>query len=128
VRVAWLVPVLFAFAFIAAARCGTAPQPTSGVEGNVTIGPMCPVERPESPCPDQPYAAKLLIKNADSGRVATTHSGEDGRFRIALKPGNYTLVPQSPDGAQLPYGSPQDFEVHDGAYTHVDVHYDSGIR
>lgn len=100
----------------------------SGIEGLVTIGPMCPVEREDTPCPDQPYQATIDALNADGDKVMTFESGEDGRFRVAIEPGRYTLEPQSPNGASLPYASPVDVEVHAGAYTHIDIQYDSGIR
>jgi hypothetical protein len=88
---------------LVAATCNNGtPAVNSGIEGNVTIGPMCPVERIDSPCPDQPYAATIVIKDASGKEVARAHSAGDGRFRVALKPGSYTLVPQSPEGAQLP--------------------------
>jgi len=122
-------PLLLLAFVLLAATCDNNPPPTnSGIEGTVTIGPMCPVERPDSPCPDQPYAATIVIEDDQGVEVARAQSGADGRFRVDLPPGRYTLVPQSPNGAQLPYGAEQQVEVRAGEYTHVDVQYDSGIR
>lgn len=123
-----LAPLLLLALVLIAATCDNGTTVNSGIEGTVTIGPMCPVERPDSPCPDQPYAATIVIKDAQDHEVTQALSGEDGRFRVALAPGSYTLVPLSPDGAGLPYASEQQVEVRDGAYTHVEVQYDSGIR
>ncbi len=127
-KFARLLPLLLLAAVLLAATCDTPPPANSGIEGAVTIGPMCPVERPDSPCPDQPYAATIVIEDDHGVEVARAQSGEDGRFRVDLVPGRYTLVPQSPDGAGLPYGAEQQAEVRAGEYTHVDVQYDSGIR
>jgi hypothetical protein len=121
-----LAPVVLAFALIAATCDNGSSTVNSGVEGNVMIGPMCPVEREDTPCPDQPYAATIVIEDDDGNEVARTQSGEDGRYRIALPPGSYTLVPQSP--GTLPYASEQKVEVREGAYTQADISYDSGIR
>ncbi len=112
-----------------AARCGDNPPPSSsGIEGLVTIGPMCPVERVDTPCPDKTYAATIVVLNADGDEVARTQSGEDGRFRVDVAPGTYTLAPQSPNGGGLPHAPEQTVEVRDRDYTHVDVQFDSGIR
>lgn len=123
-----LLPLLVLASVLTAATCSdNGTSVNSGIEGTVTIGPMCPVERPDSPCPDQPYAATIVIKDSDGHEVARAKSGEDGRFSVALAPGSYTLVPQSP-ASRLPYASEQQVEVRYGVYKHVEVQYDSGIR
>ena len=97
-----------------------------GIEGLITIGPMCPVVQEDTPCPDQPYEAEVIVLDSDGDKVTTFESAVDGTFRVDLAPGAYTLEPQSP-GA-LPFASPLDVEVRAGAYTHVDIQYDNGIR
>lgn len=101
---------------------------SSGIEGTVTIGPMCPVVRQDTPCPDEPYEATVVIEDESGDEVATAQSGEDGRFRVSLAPGTYTLAPQSPNEGAPPFASEQQVEVREGAYTQVSVSYDSGIR
>jgi hypothetical protein len=100
----------------------------SGIEGRVTVGPMCPVERVDTPCPDQPYQATIVVLDANAHNVKSFESAADGSFRVALAPGHYTLDPQPANGSPLPAAAPQDVDVRSGAYTHVDVQYDSGIR
>jgi hypothetical protein len=124
---------LAALALVLAAACGGAgvstTTSTSGIEGLVTLGPTCPVERADSPCPDRPYAAGIRIVNSDTGKaVRTVHSGSDGRFRVALSPGDYTLEPVSQGEGGLPYGKPVDVTVRPNEYVHVTVAFDSGIR
>ena len=125
-----LVPLLALSLLALAATCGDdgAPPADSGIEGTVTIGPMCPVEREDSPCPDQPFEATIVIENEGGDEVTEVTSGEDGRFRVALAPGRYTLVPQSPSAGAPPQAGKQAVEVLAGAYTQVAVQYDSGIR
>jgi hypothetical protein len=124
-----LVLLVAAFA-LAAARCDDSnpPPSSSGIEGLVTIGPMCPVERADTPCPDKMYAANIVVLNTAGDEAARTQSGDDGRFRVDVAPGNYTLVAQSPNGVSPPSAPRQDVVVRDGEYTHVDVQFDSGIR
>jgi hypothetical protein len=98
---------------------------TSGIAGLVTIGPVCPVMTEDEPCPDQPFAATLVIRDALGHELCMTRSGPDGRFAIGLPPGWYELVPVS-DG--LPYATSQAVIVEPGRYSEVLVSYDSGIR
>src|SRR5581483_7034666 len=65
-----------------------APCP-SGVEGRVTAGPTCPVQRADEPCPDKPVETTLRLVRQDGTVAGTGKSGPDGAFRIAAAPGNY---------------------------------------
>ena len=56
------------------------------------------------------------------------NSGEDGRFRIALAPGGYTLHPVNLAGTPLPIAQPVDVHVVANRFTAVEVSFDSGIR
>ena len=123
-----LLPLLALVLLAATCDSGSTTTINSGIQGTVSIGPTCPVEQIDSPCPDQPYAATIVIKDSDGAERARANSGDDGRFRVALPPGAYTLAPQSPDGAQLPYASEQPVEVLASEYTSVTIAYDSGIR
>jgi hypothetical protein len=104
------------------------PRPVGMVGGLVTLGPLCPVQRQDQPCPDAPYAATLVVVDADGNEVAVGESGADGRYRIALAAGDYTIVPQSPVGLPLPTAGPLDVTVVDGRWTSADIAFDSGIR
>jgi hypothetical protein len=100
----------------------------SGIQGLVTIGPVCPVEQANSPCPDKTYAATIVVEDLDDNEVARAQSGEDGRFRVNLWPGRYTIVPHSPNEGAPPQAPEQQVEVRVGEYTQVAIQYDSGIR
>ena len=118
--------LFFACAFILSA-CVSTPAPTdSGVEGYVTIGPMCPVMQINNPCPDQPYKAAMVIQTTSGDDVVKIESDERGYFKAALSPGEYILHPQSP-GA-MPFAADVPFRVDEHTFTRVDVVYDSGIR
>ena len=98
----------------------------SGIEGQVFLGPMCPVVQQGQECPDQPYQATLTILSQDGAQVVQVQSDEQGRFQVSLVPGAYILHPESPNG--IPFASDQSFVVETGRYTQITVHYDSGIR
>ena len=106
-----------------------APPLTSGIEGQVLIGPMCPVIQQGTPCPDEPYAATIVVWNADrTKKVRTFETGSDGRFRVPLAPGEYYVDPQPPDTGGPPTPIPQTVTVPAGRFLQITIEYDSGIR
>ena len=107
--------------------CLQSPQPLdSGIEGIVTIGPMCPVMQEDVPCPDQPYQAVLTVLKTSGDKVTQFQTDEQGRFHIELAPGDYVLHPESPNG--LPFAADTPFTVGEHKFTKLQVSYDSGIR
>jgi hypothetical protein len=99
----------------------------AGIQGKVLLGPVCPVQRAESPCPDRPIEADITVTGSHGETVATGHSSADGAFRISLKPGSYTVTADRP-GSGLGVGKPVSVDVPDGTYVHVNLLVDSGIR
>lgn len=98
----------------------------SGVEGVVLVGPTCPVESLESPCPDRPIEAEVSVVRAGSDDVVrVAHSGSDGRFRTSVQPGEYTLS-ASASGAMS--CKPENVTVEAGQFTEVTILCDTGIR
>ena len=118
---------LFGMLILVLAAC--APQPTatdSGIEGQVFIGPACPVVQIGQECPDQPYQAVLTVLSLEGREIIQVETDEQGRFKIPLEPGEYILHPESPN--VLPFASEQPFVVESGAFTQMIIMYDSGIR
>jgi len=109
------------------ATCSAEPaSTTSGVEGQVFIGPVCPVVQEGQECPDQPYQATLVVNNSNGREIVKVQTDTEGRFKIPLEPGEYILHPESPN--VMPYAAEQTFVVEAGKFTQVTVTYDSGIR
>jgi hypothetical protein len=102
------------------------PGAPQGIEGTVLLGPQCPVETLEDPCPDLPYQAWIAVRRIDGPTVGRTRSGTDGRFRMGLRAGSYVLHPES--GDPFPVATEMDVEVSEGVYTEVTVRFDTGIR
>jgi len=110
------------------ATCSTQEAATadSGLEGQVFIGPMCPLVGPGQECPNQPYEAILTINSAEGGRITQVQTDQQGRFRLALKPGKYILHPESSNA--MPFSAEQSISIEAGRFTQLLVKYDSGIR
>ncbi len=112
-----------------ACRQEDAPSLTSGIEGQVLIGPVCPVVREDTPCPDQPYQATIAVWNADrTEKVRTFTTDEDGRFRLPLAPGEYYIDPQTPKQGAPPTPIAQTVTVPPDRFVQITIEYDSGIR
>ncbi|MDQ6883982.1 MAG: prealbumin-like fold domain-containing protein [Candidatus Dormibacteraeota bacterium] len=119
-----------AFAGLLAA-CGAAPAaptPGTGIQGFVTVGPTCPVERVNSPCPPRPMQTTVEIRNSAGKQVTSVATGSDGHFQLDLLPGTYTLVGAAHGTAGLPRPIPVTVTVVAGSYATAHVEYDSGIR
>ncbi|MDP9238860.1 MAG: hypothetical protein M3P30_15920 [Chloroflexota bacterium] len=101
------------------------PPGQTGIAGLVTIGPTCPVQRIDSPCPDRPYEAAITVWQGGA-KVAEARSAAGGRYLVELPPGSYRVVGESP--GTLPRGTEQEAVVEAGRITTVDLRYDSGIR
>ncbi len=89
----------------------------------------CPVEYEASPCPQKPISARIIVVLADTGiPVTVINSDANGRFRVELPPGTYTLHATNLTGAPYPRSDPVQVAVRSGRYATVTVPFDSGIQ
>ena len=102
--------------------------PPSGIEGFVTIGPVCPgpVQEGDTSCLDKPYQASITILDAANIRIMQFQTDPDGYFKVPLAPGTYTIHPEP--GEPLPIAADQTVVVSEGVFTQVLIQYDSGMR
>lgn len=105
-------------------------QIDSGVEGIVTIGPVCPVVRyPADPaCADKAYETTLVIKGNLIGKSGgiLVQSDTQGYFSQELIPGTYTI--SAVGDRVMPRLSPVTFEVVLHKRISLNLQFDSGIR
>jgi hypothetical protein len=115
-----------------AVSCGSseraADESTSAVVGQVLVG-SCPAEGPGAPpCPTEPLGGvRLVVYDGNGDEVAQDESDGGGRFRMAVDPGSYTLVPQDPPPPALDIEKPIEFEVHAGSTTRLRVVLGTGV-
>ncbi len=121
------VLVILLLLFMAA--CSPQIPANTGVEGQVLIGPTCPVVQQGKECPDKSYQATLTVLDSSGIReIARFQTDADGRFRLPLAPGNYILHPETPENLPMPIAPEQNFTVTEGRFAQISVVYDSGIR
>jgi hypothetical protein len=104
----------------------SSPARTSGVNGSVTAGPTCPVERVGHPCPPRPVSAAIRAQTGGGRVVGRTHSDGNGRYAMALPPGRYTLVVQT--GSTFPRCPTTPVTVPPNRTVAADISCDTGIR
>ncbi len=105
-----------------------AARGTSGIDGLVTLGPMCPVVRVDQQCPDRPYEAVLVVRTAGGQTISTVKSNAAGRFTLDVSPGRYVIEPQLVGTSRLPFAAPVDVTVPPTGRAAVTIAYDTGIR
>jgi hypothetical protein len=113
---------------VACSGRGPSSSGDSGIRGTVLLGPTCPVETLESPCPDRPLADVEIRVLRGSNVVATVRSDGEGRFTVALDPGRYEVQAVVEEGGPGMSAKPVDVVVTSGVFNDVNVPVDSGIR
>jgi hypothetical protein len=121
-RTVFLISLLFLV------TCSTSIPANTGIEGQVFIGPVCPVVQINNPCPDKTYQASLSILTTGGRKVTKFTTDAEGRFHVPLAPGNYILHPETPPNQPMPHAPELSFSVVAGMFTQLKVVYDSGIR
>lgn len=123
--------LLVALALVLAAAGCAGTTETGILQGLVTIGPIEPVERPgvTPTIPPEVYEArKVLVYNeAGSRLIKTVDLGPDGRYRVELAPGTYT-VDINHLGVDYSDDVPLKIEIKSAETVRVDIDIDTGIR
>jgi len=100
----------------------------TGIEGVITFGPTqggpIRVDTPSS----KPLAnATFVVQNKKGAEVASFTTDDQGRFRVPLTPGHYTVSKEGKKHGIGHYG-PFDVDVVAGRMTNVQWECDTGIR
>jgi hypothetical protein len=102
------------------------------LQGQVTIGPLQPVEQagvpPPTPSPALCTAQVFIVDAADGATEATRFPLQpDCSYRVSLPPGTY-VVRLAPLGIERAGNLPATVQIAPGATTRLDVSIDTGIR
>jgi hypothetical protein len=126
------------FVILAAIGCTspTAPVATASkifgrLSGIVTIGPNCPVQRDDTPCPTPPSAyatRKILVMDEQGTKVLfTVDIDSQGLYVIDLAPAKYR-IDLKPNGIDRAAELPAVVDIHANSVTTLNVNIDTGLR
>lgn len=106
-------------------------QTTGILSGEVTVGPICPVQRVDIPCvvPPETYTSREVIIFAKNGKteVARKHFDLGGKYTFNLKAGEYVVnTPRQGIGGSKDL--PRKISVVAGKTTVLNFSIDTGIR
>jgi hypothetical protein len=105
----------------------TQPEPGTGIEGAITVGPVHGgPSRPGLP-DSKPFANAAFVVENEKGPVGSFTTDYNGRFRISLAPGHYIVSMKEKKGGIGHYG-PFEVEVVANNITKVQWHCDTGMR
>jgi hypothetical protein len=104
-----------------------ASEPQTGIEGIITVGPVhggpARVGVPDS----RPLANATFIVQNEKGTATFFTTDDQGRFRLSLEPGHYTVSLKDKKGGIARYG-PFEADVVAGQMTRVEWRCDTGMR
>lgn len=108
-----------------AVSCSSGASSTaSGLSGTVTRGPISPVCREGVPC--SAPAKQVVVQFSRGDRVVgQAKTDAEGRYRIALQAGSYSVRTPRRFGASI---SPTQAVVRTGVVRRFDLSIDTGIR
>ena|SRR5581483_3815253 len=104
------------------------PKPKPGsIQGLVTISPVACDDKklPKNSC-TKPYQTIITVKDEDDNISGSLYSDKEGKFKIDVLPGVYTVIPST--SSAYPKADPQKVSVSEGLPTQIVVQYDSGIK
>jgi hypothetical protein len=99
----------------------------SGIEGIITIGPITPVQK-VGEINYKPYKTTVIVKSENGlNQITEFSSGDDGSFKVYLKPGSYVIESQK-TSSPFPILKPVNVEVKENQFSKVNISFDTGIR
>jgi len=109
-------------------------QETGFLEGNISIGPICPVERdpPDPGClpTAETYKAYPVSVWTSNGRrkIAQINPALDGSFITELTPGNYLVILENEQNKIGSSTLPVGISIISKETTSLNINIDTGIR
>ena len=128
-RVLFLIVLFGAISFSGCVRTGESAG-TGTLAGNVSIGPLCPVEPCSIPADRlaEAYAARPITVSTPSGTTVTRFTADPVTgYAVSLPPGTYVVdIPHQGIGGS--HDLPKTVTIRSGETVRLDIAIDTGIR
>ncbi len=105
----------------------TPPESGTGIEGVITVAPFHPGPSREGVSDSGPLAKVAFAVENEKGIVTSFTTDDQGRFRVSLPPGHYTVSMKEKKHA-IGRSGPFQVDVVAGKMTTVAWQCDSGMR
>jgi hypothetical protein len=127
-----ILALFITFSAFSLAQTEATPTPMpeaadTGIEGVITLSPTHPGPVRPGMISSKPLANVTFVVGNDTGAVAEFTTDNQGRFKVSLPPGHYTVTRKDRQKGIGRYG-PFDVEVVAGQMTKVEWHCDTGMR
>ena len=99
----------------------------TGIEGVIMIGPTRPGPVRPGIASTSPLANVAFVVSNETGAVSEFTTDDQGRFKVSLAPGHYTVTKKGQQRGIGRYG-PFDVDVVTGQVTKVEWQCDTGMR
>ena len=99
----------------------------TGIEGVITLSPAHPGPVRPGMISSTPLTNATFVVGNESGAVAEFTTDTQGRFKVSLAPGHYTVTKKDQQKGIGRYG-PFDVDVAAGQITKVEWQCDTGMR
>lgn len=103
------------------------PEPETGLEGVIWVGPIQGGPSRQGVPDSRPLANIEFLVEKENSTVASFKTDDQGRFRISLASGHYTISRKDGKAAVGSYG-PFEVDVAAGQIKRVQWNCDTGIR
>jgi hypothetical protein len=117
------------------ASVSTTPNNSASLWGHATIGPFCPVEKLNSPCPVPSGAydslgimATGMDSEPNGPRGFTTKIDSQGNYSLELPIGTYIIELMSPSSVEHSKDLPKTITLSANQTLRLDISIDTGIR
>jgi len=103
------------------------------LEGKITIGPLCPVERipPDPGCQptQETYNAWPIAVYMSNSKIIDITPNLDGTYKVELSPGDYIVKLENQQASGIGRNNlPATVTIRPNATTILDISIDTGIR
>jgi hypothetical protein len=123
----WIILALFIMTALFSSAEAESQSPT-GIEGMITVSPIRPGPiRAGADAPNRgPFANSTFVVQSEKATITSFTTDDQGRFRVSLIPGHYTISSKQDTGPG--HCGPFDVDVVPGKVTSVEWRCDSGMR